>query len=419
MPAATSLAQEALSFTSRDDPAPRAERWPGPPVGSVHGTITPADVRTGDPVRAQVRVAGRAPCPWQVWRISPLGVELVRPADVAGVGPGTPLEVTLHLGGCTIPFPWLRVASTGSERGRELVALAWADARPPGRRGDVPPGEDRGATRWACDPDYLPTGIAPEAARYGDFVYFRVLDVSSTGMRLETSLRNTFLVPGLRLPATCTFPTLGPVQLALDVVHARVVQRGEKAVLSVGVRHAARRDGRAREVLGQYLLRFGAGATVQALCAEGFRISASSRALEFGHVRTEQEYAEVLRLRRTAYVHARKLGESTKDVDMADGFDARSRILVAKHRGRVVGTMRMSFPATPTDRLAHESWVELPASLPPRDQLVELFKACTHPGYRGSDLFYALSRHAALTLVQSGRRWALVSATDGMAPVYE
>jgi len=33
----------------------------------------------------------------------------------------------------------------------------------------------------------------------------------------------------------------------------------------------------------------------------------------------------VLRLRRLAYVHAWKLSEDTKDVDMADGFDRRSR----------------------------------------------------------------------------------------------
>jgi predicted GNAT family N-acyltransferase len=236
-------------------------------------------------------------------------------------------------------------------------------------------------------------------------------------MQLETSLRNKYLIPGVTIPSTCTFPTLGQLRLDLRVVHARVVQRGQKSVLSLGVRHAGH-DARSAEVIGQYLLQFGAGATVQDLCADGFKVHSSARALDFCSVRTKEEYREVLQLRRLAYQHAKKISADAKDVDMGDGFDTRSRILVAKHRGRIVGTVRLMFPQTLSDPLKNEDFLKLPQELPPRDQLVEVSKACTHPGYRGSDLFYTLIKHAALVAIQAGRRYALMSATDSLAHVY-
>jgi predicted GNAT family N-acyltransferase len=418
MSSASSSAPAILPLTPGESCGAHArfQPWPGGQRESVHGAIVPADVRAGDPVFAQLRVPGGPPRAARVWRLSPLGVELVRPGGLAGVGPGSTVELALRVGRGAATFTSLTVAGVNVEHGRELLALAWAP--PPSPR---PTARDtRGASRWACAGEYLPTGIAPNAARYGDFIYFRVADVSWTGMQLETSLRNTFLIPGLRLEATCTFPaqSRGQVQLPLEVVHARVVLRAQKRVLAVGVRFAAPLRDRARELLGQYLLQFGGGATVKDLCAAGFRIPASSLAFEFGYARTAEEYDEVLRLRRLAYVHARKISAEARAVDMADGFDARSRILVAKHRGRVVGTMRLYYPEAGADRLMHEGFVELPPGLPPRTELVELFKACTHPAYRGGDLFYALVRFAALTLVQSGRRYALMSATDALAPIY-
>jgi len=417
MPSAIHAAPLTLVTPGEFSRVPESLRWPGPHAETVHGPIVPADVRAGDPVAAFVRVPGcsRRATTAPVWRISPLGVELVRPAELDGIGLGAELELVLRVGRSTVEFRSLPVVSTRSEHGRALLGLTWAT-----EDADRPPLADgRSAPRWRCDGEYAPTGIAPSAARYGDYVFFRVVDVSWLGLRLETSLRNKFLLPGLRFDATCTFPTHGQVQLGLRVVHVNVVRRGEKLVLSVGAQYEAR-SARAQETIGQYLLQFGSGATVSELCAAGFRISASSRALDFGTVRSAEEYEEVLRLRRLAYVHARKLSEDTKDVDMADGFDARSRILVVRHRGRAVATSRLMFPQPGADdRLNHEDYLPLPAGLPPRDQLVEVFKTCTHPAYRGSDLFSTFLQHIGLTILQSGRRYALMSATDGLARVYE
>ncbi len=403
--------------TEREAVPPRRLAPPAParPVpGWIHGAVQPAEVRPGDPVAAQVRVpGGSSQLPSRVWRISPLGVELVRPSELPRPLVGTPLDVSLRIGASVSEFRALPLVATGSERGHDLLAFSWGH-----RPGAEPARAPRAASRWLCEPGYAPTGIAPSAVRFEDFVYFRVVDVSRDGMQLETSLRNKFLVPGVRLQTTCTFPTQGQLRLDLRVVHARVAERGSKKVLALGVTWSPHGVG-GREIVGRYLLQFAAGATIQELRAHGFRLRSSSQAIDFGSLQSDEEYREVLRLRRLAYVHAKKVSADAKDVDMADAFDARSRILVAKHRGQVVGTARLMFPDSGTDRLNHEDFLELPPELPPRTELVEVFKTCTHPGYRGSDLFYALLQHVALVIVQAGRRYALMSATDSLAPIYQ
>ena len=381
---------------------------------SVHGPMRPADVRPGDPIFARVRPAAsrdEREQTTQVWRISPLGVELLKPPAVTGLGPGETFDLKLRIGTQASEFCGLEVASSSSEDGFEVIGARW-------RQPEVVP-EQRGCPRWSCGAEYVPTGIARNPARYGDFVHFRIADISRTGMQLVTSLRNTFLIPGASLEGTCTFPPLGAAELTFRVVHTRIANFGGKAMLSLGVSYADP-DARTLELIGQYLLEFGPAVSVQELVQSGFKVRSSSRAFDFGSVETDEEYEEVLELRRLAYVRARKAPDHARARDMGDALDDRSRsqILVAKYRGRVVGTVRLAFPRSEADALKHEEFVELPASLPPPQELVEVSKACTHPDFRGSDLFYALLKHAALRTIQSGRRYVLISCTDALLPLY-
>ncbi len=389
---------------------------PGTMRVPVHGAVQPADVRPGDPIFARVRLSsGRdvAEVPAQVWRISPLGVELVKPERLADLTSGTAVDLSLQIGNDLAHFRGLRISCLQEERGRELVAARWAEAE--STAGDR--ACRRIGARWRCEAEYLPTGIAPCAVRYNDFFHFRVAEISKTGMQLLTSLRNKFLVPGVTFEGTCSFPTLQQVKIAFQVVQARVVKDGAKDVLALGVTWAV--DGsRAAEVIGQYLLQFGPGATPEQLRNEGFRVRSTSRAFDFGCVRSEEDYGEVLALRRLAYVHAGKAGSDTAAEEMGDAFDARSRILTAKYRGRMVGSVRVMFPRTEADPLKHEEYCTLP-KLPPRSEIVEASKACTHPDFRRSDLFYSLARQAGLVTLQSGRRYILLSCTDSLVRLYK
>ena len=409
------------------DPRPLARWHDGSPDDSrvhafardpIHGAVSPADVRPGDPITARVRVASgpTSEGPAAVWRISPLGVELVRTAPLATVSLGDAVDLTLRVGTSESSFTGLRVAALRSDRGRELVALRWGDQA--AAAGDEPaPGEKREAARWRCGQEYLPTGVAASSVSYDDHVHFRIVDISRSGMQLLTSLRNKYLIPGVRFEATCAFPAVGEVRIEIAVVNARVVQRGGKAQLALGAIYEVL-GRRGRERIAQYLLRFGPGTSVRDLRANGFELRCTSRAFDFGCVRTDAEYREVLALRRLAYLHAGKLGPEARDEDMADAFDAQSRILVARHQGRVVASVRLMFPRGPDDALKHAEYLELPETLPARDRLVEVSKACTHPDFRGSDLFYSMMKLTALTTVQSGREFIFMSCTDGLLAIY-
>jgi predicted GNAT family N-acyltransferase len=197
------------------------------------------------------------------------------------------------------------------------------------------------------------------------------------------------------------------------------VDDGGKPALSLGVTWEAQ-GARAAEVIGQYLLQFGPGATPEQVRAEGFRVRSAGRAIEFGYVKSDEEYREVLALRRMVYAHAGKISPDTRDEDMGDAFDLQSRIITARYRGRLVGTVRVSFPRSESARLNHEDYCEeLPASLPPRTEIVEVFKFCTHPDFRRSDLFYSMVKQAALVAIQSRRRFVLMSCTDQLQSVYK
>jgi predicted GNAT family N-acyltransferase len=383
----------------------------------IHGTVTPADVRPGDPISARVRTAGAtdegAAAP--VWRISPLGVELVRTAPLGAVSAGDAVDVTLRVGTSVSSFSGLRVAAIRSDRGRELVALRWASSG--GADEGANRGERRDAARWSCGDEYLPTGVMQSSVRYDEHVHFRIVEISRSGMQLLTSLRNKYLIPGVRFEATCAFPAVGEVRIEIAVANARVVQRGGKSQLVLGATYEVL-DRRGRERIAQYLLRFGPGTSVRDLRTNGFELRCTSRAFDFGCVRTDAEYREVLALRRLAYLHAGKLGPEARDEDMADAFDAQSRILVARHQGRVVATVRLMFPQGPDDALKHAEYLELPETMPARDRLVEVSKACTHPDFRGSDLFYSMMKLTALTTAQSGREFIFMSCTDGLVTIY-
>jgi predicted GNAT family N-acyltransferase len=383
----------------------------------IHGTVTPADVRPGDPISARVRTAGApdegAAAP--VWRISPLGVELVRTAPLGAVSTGDAVDVTLRVGTSVSSFSGLRVAAIRSDRGRELVALRWASSG--GADEGANRGERRDAARWSCGDEYLPTGVMQSSVRYDEHVHFRIVEISRSGMQLLTSLRNKYLIPGVRFEATCAFPAVGEAKISFQVARADVtVQRGKK-YLAVGATWSVR-DRRVRDRVAQYLLRFGPGTTFRALRADAFEPTTATGAFEYASVRTEEEYREVLALRRLAYAEAGKIAVGARDEDMADPFDDKSRILIARHQGKIVATLRLMFPATASDPLKHAEYMELPESLPAPDELVEVSKACTHPDFRGGDLFYSMTKRAAVTIVQAGRRYLFMSCTSPLVPIY-
>jgi hypothetical protein len=144
--------------------------------------------------------------------------------------------------------------------------------------------------------------------------------------------------------------------------------------------------------------------------------------LRFGTVKTMDDYAEVLYLRRDAYVGAGKRPEGTKPEQMSSPLDGRSRILMAHHHGKVVGSMTFTFPAfedTVLDTQSGFPGAKYPVQMPPKANLIEVARLCIDEEYRGTDLLQGMFEHGLKHFLISDRHWLVTSATDELLPIYE
>nr|WP_281720562.1 hypothetical protein [Nitrosomonas nitrosa] len=322
-----------------------------PDSGQIHNPFLPADIYTGDPVSARLRVDdttgefNQLP----VWKISPLGVELLATQqNFCNWKPGMHVDLILTIGKQHSEFRNVTVSTVTKNHDRTLLGISW----PRSKITHYPIVDQRTAKRFICGSDFFPTGIFNNSIRYKDFIYFRIQDISSTGMQLLTSLRNKLIVPGMTFESTCSFPMENQVQISIKIVNTRIVTSNGKVYLSLGVAHDARKE-HVLTTIGQYLLQFGSGASLQELREAGFRVKSSSRAFNFGYAKSEEEYQQVLELRRIAYVHASKVSSDTSAKSMADEFDAKSRILIALYHSRVIGSVRLIFPQSNLATLKH------------------------------------------------------------------
>jgi len=154
----------------------------------------------------------------------------------------------------------------------------------------------------------------------------------------------------------------------------------------------------------------------------GFRARQVKSHLRFRSVRSLEDYAEVLRLRRDAYVGAGKRDAETLPEDMASPLDGKSRILMALHHGRLVGTLTFTFPASEETVLDSQTGfpgAKYPVSIPPKANLIEVSRLCIDSDYRGTDVLQGMFEHGLKHFLLSDRHWLLTSAMDELLPVYE
>lgn len=386
-------------------------------VELLHAPFIPVDVREGELVSAIARIHSPSgepsKIPMQVWRLSPYGIELVAKENDSSLTNGTVLDLTVTIGESISNLHGLIVATNHVERDRVLVGIRLHQP-PEARLADT---ERRSGERWICSKEFYPTGVTINPARYNDYIHFRVHNISADGMKIITSMRNKYLIQGMVLDCMLSFPSIGNINIELEIVNCQIHNENGKDYYAIGTR-IRRIAPQAREIVGQYLLQFGPPVSPDKLVASGLRLQSSSKVIDFTYVRSDDEYQEVLQLRKLAYARARKVSKDTSPEVLSDVYDSRSRILIGRYRGTIVATARIVFPDI-NDPLEHEEDITIPKDFPRRDQLVEMSRVCTHPDYRGSDLLFGLFHHALLTILQSRRRWILASSITKLWPLYD
>jgi predicted GNAT family N-acyltransferase len=384
-------------------------------LNPVHGPITPAEVREGDLVSARLisvdprlKFSGEL----RVWRISPLGVELLCKENQS-LPKGLMVDLELQIGVQKTMLSGLVVEETSEDFGKKLLHIRLT----PKQKERVESIERRQSTRWICSEEFYPTAISSNPARFNDFVYFKLRDISSTGLKLHTSLRNKFIVAGMSFDCLVNFPMVSQIKMKLLIKSVRVELLHGKEVLSIGAEYDSA-DRIVVETVGQYLMQFGSVGSLDDLRNSGIQVNAVGDAVQFSYVRTKEEYDKVLGLRHQAYKDAGKLKDGAQVADMSDAYDARARIVIGKYKGEVVCSSRLIFNQF-EDTMEQEKFVKWPSHLPRRDEMVEIMRACTRPDFRKSDLLISMFKFIAVTVAQSKRKWIVICATDDMIPLYK
>jgi hypothetical protein len=176
-----------------------------------------------------------------------------------------------------------------------------------------------------------------------------------------------------------------------------------------------RGDAAVRGVLGAALLLAAGGPDPEALHAAGFPTGGGARHLRFRFATTDAELEAVIRIRTAAYVAAGKRGPAAPA--MRDAFDAHAKHLVAWVGPRPVAALRL-LPWRPEVGFEHETLVPWSPALPPREETVEVMRACVDPGAAVPRALLGLLQRTAAHIVQLGRRYLLSCATRDNLGLY-
>jgi len=382
----------------------------------VHSGIRPADIRNNDRILARIRHRGSDSSAEfeaiQVWKLSPLGVELVQPST-RHFAKGDPVDLEITLAGQRTHFEGLVVDLVQSNESIELVGIRLSRRKSEDLRRD----ERRSGTRWICSDEFFPTCMAPTPGRFDDFVYFQIRDVSNEGLQLVCSLRNKFLIGGMRLRLTAVFPMGSVASIQVEITRIGITSIGGRDRLVVGSRFVEL-SSFARQTIGQYLLQFSDVESLEELRLAGLAPASLSLGVDFYNLKNEEDYLEVLELRRLAHALDGNLKYEVSALEMGDLNDARARIVVGKYRGKIVATARIRYNEL-DEPLEHEAHIVWPKELPRRDQIIEVSRVATHPDFRRNNLLAALFRFTCHNIVQPERPWLVMSCLDRMVSFYQ
>ena len=385
-------------------------------IGEIHSDVYPIDIRDSDRVLARIRPrendSEREYQPIQVWKLSPLGIELLQSPGGTSYSKGDLIDLEITLAGQRTSFEGLVVDLVCTTENIEFLGIRLS------RRMASPESVDekRRAHRWSCSDEFFPTCMAPTPGRFDDFVYFQIRDISHEGLQLVCSLRNKFLITGLRLKLIAVFPMGSVTSLQVEITRVGITSIGGRDKLVVGSKFIELSDF-ARQSIGQYLVQFSDVDSLEALRAVGLAPRSVALGVDFYNLKSEEDYFEVLKLRKLSHELDGNLKEQVDTLDMGDMSDATSRIVVGKFRGKIVATARIRYNEL-DEPLEHEAHVTWPKELPRRDQIIEVSRVATHPNFRRNDLLAALFRFACQNVVQPERPWVVMSCLDRMVPFY-
>lgn len=334
-------------------------------------------------------------------------------APIAGLAAGDEVEIRLKIQGRQEFTVWCAVKNTMPRKDGFKIGL---------RRLDVGFPRSVDANRRAADRLPIAPTLALKARLGHPFIYghwcgIQVSDLNrDMGLSFTSSDPSILLFEGMEIKVHFELATFRGMPMAARVtwVHATESNQVRFGVACLDMAW------KLHNAICDFLI-FSRQWSPGRLRQAGFRAQRVKGRLRFRSVKTMDDYAEVLHLRREAYVGAGKRGTATRAEDMAGKLDGQSRILMAHHQEKLVGTLTFTFPHSEDTLLDSQSGFpggRYPVRIPPKINLIEVSRLCIQDDYRSTDLLQGLFEHGVKHFLMSDRHWLLTSAVAELLPIY-
>lgn len=250
-------------------------------------------------------------------------------------------------------------------------------------------------------------------------IYFKVVNASSQGMLLSTSLTNKHIFPGMELrTAVLTVPNIGKADLDLFVENSRSGDE-QNVLYGVSVKGSSKNY---NTLISKYLSNLGSAQDTNnrlELLADANLLQSQLRAhLTIREIRTQPEYEQVLKLRHTGYARAGKIAATKTWQEMGDGLENEGIVLGAFLGGQLVASCEFRLNKFKTARLAQQFDLKQIPGI--RDlNIAEINKLVVHPKAQNSDTVLGIFQKIHALAMLNGRPDGLIAAEPKLIALYE
>lgn len=251
-------------------------------------------------------------------------------------------------------------------------------------------------------------------------VYFKAINVSTTGMLLSTSLTNKHIFPGMELRcAVLEIPGMGKADVDLFIENVRSSEDNKTVRFGVSMKGFSHSY---HDLISKYLSNLGSldnnDDRFEKLSSNGLLVKHLSKHLTIREIKTEHEYKQVLKLRYLGYKNAGKVSEAISEEQMGDGLKNEGLVIGAYLGGQLVGSAEFRFNHIHGLRLSKQ--YDLKALPKVRSEnLAEVNKLVIHPKAQKTDIVLGIFQKIHALAMLNGRPDGLISAEDGLVPLYQ
>lgn len=250
-------------------------------------------------------------------------------------------------------------------------------------------------------------------------IYFKVSNVSNTGMLLTTSLSNKHLFPGMELRgALLTIPGIGKTEVDLFIENCRSPSE-EIAQFGVSIKGTSQSY---QALMAKYLSNLGTtdnpDERLEKLSDANFSHKELRQHLTIREITTDSDYKKVLKLRYMGYKLAGKVQDGKSWTDMGDQIENEGIILGAFLGGQLVASCE--FRLSDLHGLRMSRTVNLTQIPEIRNgKLAEINKLVVHPKAQSSDIVLGIFQKIHALAMLNGKPDGLIAAEPKLVPLYE